>query len=217
MHSHQYRKHLIERHIIPHQVTSPHIHAVFTKVAREKFLPHLPLGMVYSDAILKTSHNRFILPPQLLVKILHHLNPQPEDTAMVVAGSGGYTTALLSFLCSTVFLLDTVDISLQPLYEIYEELNISNVVPMQGELKEGLPRQGPFDLIFFDVGISSLAPSFVNQLKEGGKLICCTLISPYLGEITCFSRQEGEIHKTILFEGFIPSDAGLSTSGEFEF
>ena len=60
------------------------------------------------------------------------------------------------------FFIRFAEVVLEPLHEIYEELNISNIIPIHGELKEGLPRQGPID-----GGISQIGHSFTHQLKEG--------------------------------------------------
>jgi len=53
--------------------------------------------MAYFDASLPTLQNRLVLSPSILAKVLHYLNPQPEDTTMVVAG-GGAQIFLVLFL-----------------------------------------------------------------------------------------------------------------------
>ena len=100
---HQYGKHFVDRQIVPHLAPFPLLRNVFAKLGRERFITDIPLSVAYSDALLKTSQDRFLLPPLMLAKIFHHLTPNADDSAMVVAGGGGYTAGILSFLCVTVF------------------------------------------------------------------------------------------------------------------
>lgn len=208
---------MVERQLGPHTSIAPKWREVFFKISRESFGHDFPLSVIYSDGIISLSNGRPILPISFLAKMLHHMNPTAAHTAMVVAGGSGYTAAVLGQFCATVFLCEEESTFLKSLHGIYEEMNASNIIPMQCTLREGLPGQGPFDFIIFDVGVTEVPTSFFTQLKDQGILIACMIKGTRFGEVTSFFKEGVTLRKKVLFEFFIPPILSLSNKDDFCF
>jgi protein-L-isoaspartate(D-aspartate) O-methyltransferase len=54
---------------------------------------------------------------------------------------------------------------------IISDLGYDNVAVISGDLAEGMPSEGPYDVIFIEGAVEEIPQKLLDQLKDGGHLI----------------------------------------------
>lgn len=196
---HQY---VLSRQIAPHGDFSDFIMGCFEKTPREFFLPDSLKQRAYIEGFIPLSEGRTVMPPLVLARLLKCIPVTPEKNIMVVGGGTGYGASLLSYWASTVFLLESDDRFFSEAQKGLSALHIDNVVPCQGNLKEGLGRQGPFHTIIIEGGVDYVPSCFFEQLEEGSMgLFACMSSGGPTGHLSRFwKNSQGIIENQKLFE-----------------
>jgi len=197
---------VLSRQIAAHGNFSSFVMRCFEQTPRSFFLPPVETHKAYVEDFVPISSDRVGIMPLMGARLLQHLLPPvPEKNIMVVGGSTGYLAALLSYYASTVFLLESDDRFSSMAQAGLSALHIDNVVLCQGNLKEGLARQGPFHFVVIEGGVESIPSCFFDQLTPEalGIFACEASGSPHspIGQMTRFWRDtQRVINKEPLFE-----------------
>lgn len=179
------------------------VRVVFEKVPREGFLPDTPLEEVYQNSCVCGQGGTPSMYPYDLLRILSACVGKQREVALVIGGGIGYSAAILSYLYTTVFCV-SVDQEVVHLKKKLSLLHVSNIISFFGRLPDGLPKQGPFDLILIEGGVPQVSRILLSQLKRGGCLVAFIKKGNFLCELTQFVRTEKGFQKTSLFETVIP-------------
>lgn len=194
--------HVLERQIGAYGNFDPFIMDRFEKIPRSFFVPQDLAHKAYVEDILPLSGTRAVMMPLSLAKLMTHLPQALEKNSMVVGGNTGYAAAILSYLVSSLFLLESDERFLQTAQAGFSALHIDNVVVCPGPLKEGLMRQGPFHFILIEGAVEYVPSCFFDQLSEDSLgVFACQFKGLPVGMMTRFQRnQQGLITKKELFE-----------------
>ena len=154
-------RHVISRQIVAYGNFSSFIMECFEKTPRSFFLPANLVDKAYVEEEVSLSRGRTVMAPLTLARLMRYLPIAPDKNIMVVGGSTGYSAAMLSYQASSVFLLESDDQFSATAQEGLSALHIDNVVMCQGNLKEGLARQGPFYFVIIDGAVEHIPLVFL--------------------------------------------------------
>ncbi|MEO0635809.1 MAG: protein-L-isoaspartate O-methyltransferase [Pseudomonadota bacterium] len=172
----QAREKMVDNQIRPNDVTDYGVLARFLEVPREAFVPEAMVELAYIDddiALLADGHERrYVLNPMSLAKLVQLADPQQDEVVLDVGCGTGYSSAILSGLCESVVAVESRMNLQEKAQQTLTELGCDNVVVLCGPLPDGCPAEAPYDLIFISASVEEVPDALLNQLKEGGRLVC---------------------------------------------
>lgn len=193
-------------------VSDAAILASFSAVPREAFVPDGLKDIAYLDDETRTAQGRFLMTPHVHAKLLQGAKLQPHEVVLDVGCGNGYSAAVLSPLVMTVIALERDKGMLQKAAKHWKNLNLCNIVPLEGCLAAGAPEHGAFDLIIINGGVAEIPQTLVEQLSPTGRLV--TVLRPQgklPGKAVIVRRSSGDKFSVVdLFDaatGYLPEFA----------
>ncbi len=211
------RSNMVESQIRTNKVTDPHLLDAFETIPRERFVPEPLRGIAYVDEDVALGGERFVMEPMVLAKLLQAAGPGPGDVALDLGCGSGYATAILSRLVATVVALEVDAALAAAANQTLGELEIDNVVVVEGQLTEGYPKQAPYNVILLNGAVSEVPLAIADQLAEGGRLVTVVSVGAGLGRATLMRRDSGVISSRILCDAAVPMLPGFEAAPGFVF
>ena len=160
-------------------ISSPEVEAVMRKVPRHAFIPNTPLDKAYDTyaaVITKTDKHGVQLSsvsaPQIQAMMLEQAQVKPGMRVLEI-GSGGLNAAYLAELVGPEGEVITVDIDAtvtDRASRLLEEHGYDKVLVVTADAAEPLPI-GEVDVVMVTAGAWDIAPAWIAQLKQGGRLV----------------------------------------------
>jgi protein-L-isoaspartate(D-aspartate) O-methyltransferase len=207
----QARNHMVDCQIRPSDVTDGSILAAFMHVDRHAFTPRSRLATAYADGEVITGDNRVMMRPRDMAKLIQAAEIKPSELVLDIAGGRGYSCAVLARLAETVVGLEDDEDSLSRSSDLLSAAGADNAVVIKGDLKAGVPGQGPFDVIFVNGSIEEVPAAWLEQLSDGGRLVAVIRRGP-IGKATVFTCSDAGIGERVVFD----SNASLLPGFEAE-
>jgi protein-L-isoaspartate(D-aspartate) O-methyltransferase len=126
----------------------------------------------YADRPFERMGTR-VLSPSTAARLLEALDPDPEDSVLVVGAGVGYTAAVLAEIVGAA---DThaIDINRRLVYEARSNLSQAGydaVLVDRRDGKEGLPEYAPYDAILLEAAAIEPPRALLEQLAPEGRLV----------------------------------------------
>lgn len=211
------RQSMVKSQIRPNQVNDPEVLAAMAELPRETFLPKALQGVAYVDEDLPLGNGRYLMEPCVLARLLQAATIRSSDVALVIGCTTGYSAAVLSCLASAVVAVESDAKLVQAATNTLAELRIDTVAVMQGELREGCPKQAPFDVIVLDGAVSEIPDGLVQQLADGGRLVAAVRKNQAIGRGVLVVRRGDVIARRELFDATVPWLPGFEPAPGFVF
>ena len=183
------RQTMVDTQLRPDGVSDQRLVDAFLSVPREHFVKKADLGLAYGELELETSAGRSLWIPRDTGKLIDIAEPGAEDIVLVVGAGTGYEAALLSRLTNAVIALDDFDDFTESASNRFAQIGADNVVGVQGDLAEGFPSEGPYDLIFVCGMIQEPSKAWFDQLAEGGRLAAAVEVQKGLGRGRVYKKS----------------------------
>jgi len=138
--------------------------------------------------------------------------------ALVVGSATGYEVAVLARLTSTVIGLESDAALSQQAGQTLQAQGIDNTALVEGPLKDGLAKQGPFNVILLAGAVPEIPAALLQQLADGGRLIG-VLRAPGapIGQTVLVKRSGDLFPQRILFDAGTPVLPGFERPAGFVF
>ncbi len=166
------RRHMVDSQVRTADVTDLRILAAMLEIPRENFVPSGAAGLAYLDRDLAVGEAgaRRLLKPMVLAKLIHAADIASSDRVLDVGCCTGYAAAILSRIAGQVITLEQDSgLAQTARAALASRLNVSVV---SGPLIAGWPQGAPYDVILLE-GATEISPQgFLDQLKDGGRLVC---------------------------------------------
>jgi len=166
------RRHMVDGQVRTADVTDLRIQAAMLEIPRENFVPPALAPLAYLDLDLPVGEggSRRLLKPMVLAKLIHAADVAPSDGVLDVGCATGYGAAVLARIASQVVALE-VDAGLAQAARsaLAGRHNVSLVT---GPLSAGWPQGAPYDVILLEGATEVVPQAFLDQLKNGGRLVC---------------------------------------------
>ena len=197
------RRNMIECQIRPNKVVDEALLASMGEAPREQFLPDSLRAVAYVDEDLKLNDERCMLEPMVLARLLQELFLTPGDAVLDIASGTGYAAAIMARLAGSVFALEA-DTDLQArATELFSELALDNIVPVDGDLNAGCPEHAPFNAILIEGAVDAVPKAILDQLAEGGRLIAIVMENR-IGRATLYRKDAGHLSRRTIFDANAP-------------
>lgn len=211
------REIMVDSQIRPNDVSDPEIVSAFLRTPREAFVPTPRKPVAYSELEIETSEGRALWTPRDTAKLLKLAQIQPTDIVLVVGAGAGYETALISHLAETVIALEETSELVDAMSERFAALGFDRAVAVEGKLEDGLPDQGPFDVICVCGMVETIPAAWMVQLAEGGNLALVQLDEDGVGRGRLYTRAGDTVSARYGFDAFPPKFAQFDRKKAFVF
>ncbi len=176
---------LLRRQLVEHlrttgSILSQDVEDAFRTVPRHVFLPGIEPDRVYRDEVIVTKTDAHARPissssqPAIMAIMLEQLGVAPGHRVLEIGAATGYNAALLAHLVGPDGSVVTIDIDDDLVESAREHLaaaGLSCVTVVCGDGARGWLPAAPYDRIILTVGVSDLAPAWLDQLAPGGSLV----------------------------------------------
>lgn len=211
------REIMVDSQIRPNDVSDPEIVSAFLHTPREAFVPSPRKPVAYSELEIETSEGRSLWTPRDTGKLLKMAQIQPTDIVLVVGAGAGYETALISHLAETVIALEETAGLVDAMSDRFGSLGFDRAVAVEGRLEDGLPDQGPFDVIYVCGMVETIPEAWTRQLAEGGRLALVQLDEDGVGRGRVYTRAGDSVSARYGFDAFPPKFAQFDRKKAFVF
>jgi len=176
----QIRERLAARVITATKIKSPAVGAALREVPRHLFLPHLPPESAYRDDAIVTKRDAEGLPissssqPAIMVIMLDQLDLAPGQRVLEIGAGTGYNAALMKHIVGPSGTVVSVDIDPDLVTQARDHLanaGYPDVTVVAADGAEGYPPGAPYDRVIATVGVSDLAPAWLDQIGPGGRIV----------------------------------------------
>lgn len=211
---------MLFRQFLPNKLTDARLLHAFEEVWREKFIPAPLNALSYCDQnVTLPVKGREILSSLSLMRLLQAAAPAKKSRVLNIASGTGFCTVILSYLAKSVVCLEEDEDLYSLLLETVQQFSSTHIKPVKGPLTEGVPLQGPYDLIIIEGAVSDLPFSILEQLAEGGRLFTYEplfdVVTHQISRAVCFERQGKTYTKTSLFEAIAPRLEAFNKNNKF--
>lgn len=154
------------------QEFSERIIQAFSKVDRSRFVLTTHFEQAYDDRALPIECSQTISQPSTIAFMLELLDVRLSESILEVGSGSGYVLALLAEINPQAEIFGT---------ERFEELvqksreklsGFGNVEVIHSPKQLGLPDKAPFERILVSASAIELPKALVDQLNEGGVMVC---------------------------------------------
>jgi protein-L-isoaspartate(D-aspartate) O-methyltransferase len=182
------RFNMIEQQIRPWDVLDPQVLQLLSVLHREDFVPaaHKALAFVDMEIPLLGSAEdalrtgRCMLAPKVEARMLQDASPQPHEKVLEVGAGSGYMAALLAARAASVVTLEIDPALARMARENLARAGVMNAQVLEADGAQGLPAQGPFDVIVLSGSVAQVPQTLLSQLRVGGRLVAIVGSDPVM-------------------------------------
>lgn len=190
-------------------------------VPRERFVPASREALAYADVEIPLpgeagSPSRALVTPLTFARLASLAEIRSSDLVLDIGCATGYSTAVLARLASSVVALEADEALAAGATETLAELGVDNAAVIAGALAEGYAAEAPYDVILINGAIDEVPQAILDQLGEGGRLVCVRLHGP-VGRAMIYRRDDGHVSGRAAFDAAAPMLPGFAKEAGFAF
>ena len=200
----QARRSMIDSQLRPFDVNDLLLLGAVERVERERFVPHGSEALAYIDrsvVVPGDPESRTVLQPMVMARMIQALDLEVGMTVLDLASGLGYSSAVLAEMGVQVVSMESSETMAS---EARTRLSgYSNVKVVSGPLDRGWVEAAPYNAILIHGTIECQPDYLIRQLKDGGRLICCSGEGPR-PHVTLLVRAGDAIGRRELFDAAAP-------------
>jgi len=208
---------MVEAQLRTNKVTHPGVLDAMRSVPRELFAPKSRREFAYVDEDIEVEPGRYLMEPMVLGRLLDSAQPKSDDLALVVSAAPGYAAAVLGRVTATVFAQENDPAMAKRMADLLHELQLDNVVVVDGAAREGRPAEAPFDLILVPGSVPDVPASLTDQLAENGRLVTVVQENEAIGRAVLYLKRGGTVSRRVLFDATVGKAPGFERVPGFVF
>ncbi len=167
MQSETLRRHMVDSQLRTSGINEPWITKAMGALPRENFVGADRAAVAYSDRPVSLGAGRMLNAPAISGMLLQAAEPAGDDRALLIGAGSGYLAALLAPRVASLVAVEE-DAALANL----AKANVASAQFVDAPLNGGYPADAPYSLIVIDGAIDILPQAIVDQLSEGGRIVC---------------------------------------------
>ncbi|WP_036222611.1 protein-L-isoaspartate O-methyltransferase family protein [Maritalea myrionectae] len=199
------RKAMVDCQLRPNAITDYRILAAMSEIPRENFAPTAkrPLAYLDEDLPLDPVGARKMMEPMYLARLAQLAEIKSSDLVLHIACNTGYGTAVISKFADSVVAVDDNEDFVEMANDSLADLEIGNAAVLAGELKDGLKKEAPFDVIFIEGHVDELPDELFKQLKQDGRLVCVE-VENGVPSAVCYVKTASGVSRRVAFNAVVP-------------
>jgi protein-L-isoaspartate(D-aspartate) O-methyltransferase len=205
---------MVDTQVRPSDVTKFPIIDAMLRVPREAFVPQRLREAAYLGENLDLGEGRVMLDPRTLAKMLDALDIEGDDLVLDIGPAFGYSSAVIARMAEAVVGVERDAAVVEEAQRTLVEQGADNVIMQQGDLADGAPDHGPYDVILLQGAVEHLPEAITGQLKEGGR-IACVFIEGALGVVRIGYKIDGHVNWRYAFNAGAPVLPGFERHAAF--
>lgn len=215
------RKNMVDSQVHPNDVTDSRILSAMLSVPRERFVPSSKRSIAYMDEAVPISGEnvrpkRFLMEAMPSAKLMQLAEIDNGDLVLDIGCGTGYSSSVLALLADSVVALESDESLVEAANKTLADLEIGNVAVVQGELTNGYPQEGPYDVIFLNGAVSEVPEVLFAQLKDGGRLVAVVGQGP-VGVAWIYLKTGENVGGRPAFDATITALPGFEAPHKFSF
>jgi protein-L-isoaspartate(D-aspartate) O-methyltransferase len=192
-------------------VRTEQVGAAFARVPRHVFVPNVPPEDVYADRSIAIKLQDGIpisssSQPAIMAEMIEMLDLHGGERVLEIGAGTGYNAALLAELVGPSGAVVTIDVDDELVAAARRHLDAAGYPHVRTVCANGVhgdPGAAPFDRIIATVGVDAIPAAWVEQLRDGGRLVAPLTIRGQQKVIAFARTPRGLESDTIVDAGFI--------------
>ena len=216
------RQLMVDSQLRPNEVNDDRIIDAVMAVPRELFVPKARRSAAYIDEDLPLGGGRYVMEPMIFARLLVAADIKDKDCVLDIGSATGYSSAVLSHLAESVVSVEADADMAHAAEKTFSELELHNIAALtgdmaiQGDMKETVSKQGPFDVIILQGAVDGGVEEIAQHLADGGRLVCVK-VKNAVGRAHIITRRGDVFAGHDLFDAHIPYLPGFEQAASFEF
>jgi protein-L-isoaspartate(D-aspartate) O-methyltransferase len=157
--------------LVADEGVSPRVVDAFRAIDRAMFVPADARARAYVDRPIEILEGQTTSQPSLIARMIDAADLLPGDTVLEVGTGFGYQTALLAHLAGSCVSIERHAALAEAARTNLEAADVEGVEIIVGDGWQGWEAGGPYDAIIVSAAADQVPEMFVEQLKEGGRLV----------------------------------------------
>ena len=207
------RTFMVDTQVRPSDVTKFPVIDAMLSIPREAFVPDEKREAAYVGENLDLGEGRVVLEARTLAKMLDALDIQGDDVVLDIGCGLGYSSAVIAKMADAVVAVEEARFA-DEAQTLLSDLGIDNVAVVEGDLRQGATKSGPYDVIILQGAIETLPEAIEAQLDEGGR-IAALWQEGSLGVVRIGYKLDGRINWRFSFNAGAPILPGYARHEEF--
>jgi protein-L-isoaspartate(D-aspartate) O-methyltransferase len=164
------RAHMVDGQLRTCDVTDQAVLSAFARLPRESFVAPAFASLAYldRDAPALGAHDRLLLAPMALAKLVQAASVRPGDKALDVAGGSGYSAAILASIGAQVVALENDSGAIAAAKALLASESLIEFV--SGDLADGVVGRS-FDVILLNGAFDGVPEKLIAQLADNGRFV----------------------------------------------
>lgn len=207
------RTFMVDTQVRPSDVTKFPVIEAMLAVPREAYVPDQRREAAYVGENLDLGSGRVVLEARTLAKMLDALDIQSDDVVLDIGCGLGYSSAVIARMADAVVAVEEAAFA-DEAQSILSQQGADNVAVVEGELRDGAAKSGPYDVIILQGAVESMSDAILDQLEEGGR-IACLWQEGALGVVRIGYKLDGQVNWRFSFNASAPVLPGFERHAEF--
>jgi protein-L-isoaspartate(D-aspartate) O-methyltransferase len=213
----QARFNMIEQQIRTWEVLDQGVLSLLAVVKREDFVPSAYRALAFVDTEVPLPGGQCMLAPKVEARLLQDLAVQRHEQVLEIGAGSGHMAALLAHKAQYVTTLEVLT-GLAAMAETnLRRAAVLNARVVEADGSQGLPDEGPFDVIVLSGSVATLPQALLDQLKVGGRLAAIVGFEPIMRATLATRVGEHEFRYLELFDTVAPRLIGFDEPTSFKF
>ncbi len=166
------RRRMVETQLLARDIRDARVLTAMGKVPRHEFVPSDLRAFAYNDGALPLKLGQTISQPYIVAYMTQLLELEGDERVLEIGTGSGYQAAVLAEIVAEVYTIEILRELSEQAEALLKKFDYKNVHFRTGDGYAGWPENAPFDRIIVTAAPKQVPQPLIDQLKEGGLLVC---------------------------------------------